>query len=241
MKLKLVNYTTNIIENVTFGTCELCMYTSSMTENYFHFEDEKGKIHKVEGFAWSWGDLMTIYVENIPHFASWVSQQDFPQEEDLKYGYDYDWLNDIVNDYHDDQEEQNMLDFMKNHTSRNGNTVTFHFKEEINNDSIMHECIDYIVGKAYPDILDSDNGEYFSSLNEDNEFTIKDSHYYTISFGKKYDIIENTSQPYINIAGFEKENVRYCGEKNITISNNSNVSFTFNGMNFPHIEIDGKD
>lgn len=99
MRYTLTDYTTVEKENVTFGTCELCMYTRNMTEQYFHFTDETGETYIVEGFMWDWGDLQEIYIENIPHFAGWVAKQDVvhPVSDYLN---DYEWLSELVSQYH---------------------------------------------------------------------------------------------------------------------------------------------
>ena len=101
MRYKLVGYTTNEKENVTFGTCEMCMSTSSMTEQFFHIQDEYGKIHKIPGFMWDWGDLDEIYINNIPKFAAWLESQDIVPPQDDYYGYDYNWLYRITDDYYE--------------------------------------------------------------------------------------------------------------------------------------------
>lgn len=102
MKYKLIDYTTNEKENVTFGTCELCMRTGSMTEQIFHIQDECGVVHEVEGYAWdNWRDLNEISIDNIPHFAAWLEKQDIEPPHDRSYGYDYGWLNSIVGDYYE--------------------------------------------------------------------------------------------------------------------------------------------
>lgn len=104
MKYKLVDYTTEVEQNVTLGTCDMCMSTGhAIAFPYFHIQDAHGTIHQVPGFMWSWGDLFDISVENLPRFAAWLEQQDFeePGEAD-NYEYTYGWLQNIVeNEYND--------------------------------------------------------------------------------------------------------------------------------------------
>lgn len=98
MKYTLIDYTANK-ETVTVGTCELCMGTRSMTNQSFHFQDENGGVHIIPGHMWVWGDIFEVYIENIPHFANWVSHTDIEPPYEGECGYDYKWLEDIVFKY----------------------------------------------------------------------------------------------------------------------------------------------
>ena len=98
MRYKLVDYTTETETDVTLGTCELCMSTGNTIDfPYFHIQDEHGVTHKISGFMWSGGDLFDIHIENIPHFAAWLAEQDIEPGND----YDYSWLSTVV--YHYDE------------------------------------------------------------------------------------------------------------------------------------------
>lgn len=129
MRYALTDYTTTEKDNVTFGTCELCMSTGTMTEQYFHFKDETGRVHIVEGFMWDWGDLFEIYIENIPHFAEWVAHQDIDPPSDENYGHDYAWLSDLVHQYDSDTYAANSRTWAENNATLSGATVQIEFDE----------------------------------------------------------------------------------------------------------------
>ena len=107
MKYKLIDYTTETQEDVILGTCDLCMSTGHTIDfPYFHIQDETGVTHEVPGFMWSGGDLFDIYIENIPHFAAWLAEQDI---EIPGNDYDYSWLSTVV--YHYDAHLDMLHDF----------------------------------------------------------------------------------------------------------------------------------
>lgn len=115
-------------EDVTTGTCELCMGTQSMTEQYFYFQDETGGVHTVEGFMWSWGDLFEIHIDNIPHFAAWVEKQEIDPPKD-EHGYDYAWLRGIVDAYEASCENDEAEDtWVEDHVRALSNAVEIVFK-----------------------------------------------------------------------------------------------------------------
>lgn len=103
MKIKLHDYESEIEEDVTFGTCEMCMYVADAEYPYFYFTYEDGTTEKVKGFFWDWGDLHTIYIDNIPAFASWLNSQDF--EEDIRIE-SYANLQSLVGKYFRDKENE---------------------------------------------------------------------------------------------------------------------------------------
>ena len=114
-------------EEVTTGTCELCMGTQSMTKQYFYFQDETGKVHVAEGFMWSWGDLFEIHVDNIPHFAAWVEKQEIDPPKD-EHGYDYAWLCGIVDAYEASYENDEADKWVEDHVRVLNNVVEIVFK-----------------------------------------------------------------------------------------------------------------
>lgn len=88
MKLKLIDIVGEADHDVTFGTCELCEYTSDLYYDTYIVEDENGeRITLINGF-WSYGDWFTIADSNkeinVIDLADWVNQQDFVAD---KYGY----------------------------------------------------------------------------------------------------------------------------------------------------------
>lgn len=103
MKIKLHDYESEFEEDVTFGTCDMCMYVADAEYPYFYFTYEDGTTEKVEGFSWSWSDLRTIYIDNIPSFAAWMNEQDFA--EDFRIA-NYTNLNRLVGRYFRDKENE---------------------------------------------------------------------------------------------------------------------------------------
>ena len=103
MKIKLHDYESEFEEDVTFGTCDMCMYVGDAEYPYFYFQYEDGTTKKVEGFFWDYGDLYTIYIDNIPAFAAWLNNQDFEEDYAIE---DYTDLNHLVNEYFQDEERE---------------------------------------------------------------------------------------------------------------------------------------
>lgn len=91
MKIKLIDVVTETYDT-TFGTCELCIHTGEATEPTFHFQKEDGTEFEVEGYYWNWGDLSTIYVDNIIELADFISRQTYPDDTT----FDYCWLDSEV-------------------------------------------------------------------------------------------------------------------------------------------------
>ena len=92
MKYKLIDYIVHNPEEVTTGTCEICMSTRTLEEQYFYIQDEYGKVHNIPGFSFSWGDLDQIYIDNIAHFSAWLQDVDIEPPYDQECGYDYSWF-----------------------------------------------------------------------------------------------------------------------------------------------------
>lgn len=129
MKYKLVDYTTETQEDVTLGTCDLCMSTGHTIDfPYFHIQDETGAVYQVPGFMWSWGDLFDIYIENIPHFAAWLETQDIDEPD---RDYDYGWLQTVVYKYDEQLDEiDDLLPWLEEHTVVEDNTIRLPFDDE---------------------------------------------------------------------------------------------------------------
>lgn len=132
MRYKIIDYAVSEKEEVTTGTCELCMGTQSMTEQYFYFQDETGEVHIAEGFMWFWGDLFEIHVDNIPHFAAWVEKQEIDPPKD-EHGYDYAWLRGIVDEYYFSCESDEADAWVDEHVSvlNNAVEIVFETKQDV--------------------------------------------------------------------------------------------------------------
>lgn len=96
MKYIMTDYSTDVIKDVTIGTCEICMSTEDVDAQYFHLQDEDGREYKVPGHFYDIYDgISYVYIENIPHFAAWLEKQDLfvPVE------HDFWWIYGLVHEY----------------------------------------------------------------------------------------------------------------------------------------------
>lgn len=98
MKIKLIDVETTEDNDVTFGTCEMCMsygHTTYEPVYIFQLGDDEDNLVKVDGYWWSWGDYSELMVDNVIAFADYISQQEFPDDTELTYG----WLEYLTWDY----------------------------------------------------------------------------------------------------------------------------------------------
>lgn len=106
MKYKLKDVKSEVEEEVTLGTCELCLSGPfDLTFFTYVFEDENGKTYEIEDCDWSWGDYFTSGLEfiNICQFALWLKDVDVKHAPDSpEVGSDYGWLNDLINQFNAD-------------------------------------------------------------------------------------------------------------------------------------------
>lgn len=105
MKLKLIDVEDHG-EEVTFGTCDLCMSEGWADNPVFIFEKEDGTRFDVDGYVWDWGDYFELYVDNVINFAAFVASKDFKPDFDQEInakGWNnwdgYGWLRDLLYDY----------------------------------------------------------------------------------------------------------------------------------------------
>ena len=93
--IKLVDLRSETTFDVTFGTCELCMHTGTLNEEWFVFEDDKGNTCEIATGGWDWGDYYCYYeVENLADFCQFILDKKIPdfktleeQFSDLYYEY----------------------------------------------------------------------------------------------------------------------------------------------------------
>ena len=72
-QLRLTNVEVEQEENVTTGTCELCLGTVDMEYEYLLFETTCGKTFRVENGMWDYGDYFKLWhIDNLPAFADWL-------------------------------------------------------------------------------------------------------------------------------------------------------------------------
>ena len=77
----------------TVGTCELCFSTKTISEPTFRFKvfDSETMDYvttiDVEGFYWSYGDLMTVHCDNVVAFAEWFDNKKVVVDDYRGFGY----------------------------------------------------------------------------------------------------------------------------------------------------------
>mgnify|MGYP006902696265 CR=1 FL=1 len=190
MKYKLIDYTTETQEDVTLGTCDLCMSTGHTIDfPYFHIQDETGEVHEVPGFMWSWGDLFDIYIENIPHFAAWLENQDI-QEPNYR-DYDYSWLQTVVYKYDEQLDElDDLLPWLEEHAVVEDNTIRLPFDDK-SKYYLMNYSMEQVLKMLgfHVGIIMDDQKVYHAVANNTVSFT-DDIAYTDCDWNVKYDAIE---------------------------------------------------
>lgn len=97
MTVRLVDVE-NSPELATVGTCELCLGTMDVDNPVFVFRDDvTGVTVNVDGYEWSYGDYMEVYIGNIVDFGAWVARQD---DIDITALNDTDDLRTLVDRYY---------------------------------------------------------------------------------------------------------------------------------------------
>lgn len=158
MRLTLIDYRTHTEENISFGTCDLCMYTAIAEEQYFYFQDEAGAVHTVPGFEWDWGMLIDIEIDNIPHFAGWVSNQEFDCPD-----YTFEWLKETVDRYNLSLDTEQFSLWLDSCVSVEGDEIHLDFAEDKSVEGWMFKkLINDSCSKENPCLIDSitiENGD----------------------------------------------------------------------------------
>ena len=78
MKIKLKDVKYGEPYEETFGTCELCMYSSETQDEILVFESDSGETAEVSNYWWSWGDRFEYFdVENWAEFAQWLGSKEW--------------------------------------------------------------------------------------------------------------------------------------------------------------------
>lgn len=75
-RVRLLDYN-EYSEDVTFGTCEICMHTGNADNPTFTFEftdTETGEetVSNVKGYEWDYGDYYTVDIYNVARFGDWL-------------------------------------------------------------------------------------------------------------------------------------------------------------------------
>jgi hypothetical protein len=105
MKYKVIDYVSNV-EEVEFGTCELCFHTGYAEQGHLVIEDELGKKENIPLYEWDWGDCYEIYIDNVIDFSHWLSQRDEPPLEEIDNL--FSWLSNLVSDYHEEKRKNKL-------------------------------------------------------------------------------------------------------------------------------------
>lgn len=72
-QLRLTNVEVEEEEDVTIGTCELCLGTVDMEYEYLLFETACGKTFRVENGMWNYGSYFKLWdIDNLAAFADWL-------------------------------------------------------------------------------------------------------------------------------------------------------------------------
>lgn len=104
MKIEILDYRSWVDDEVEFGTCEMCMSTGSVKFEQLLVQQDDGDPYWVDLYEWDYGDLFEIYIDNIPRFAAWLSEQDLDPAE---YGHElscYEMEN-LVHEYFEAERE----------------------------------------------------------------------------------------------------------------------------------------
>lgn len=106
MKYKVIAYHSDIQE-VVVGTCDFCMSTEDVETGYITVEDETGKTTNIELTYWYWSIYDTIYIKNVVNFSAWLQEREV---KEIRKGGEFEWLNSLVMDYNEEQEERELED-----------------------------------------------------------------------------------------------------------------------------------
>lgn len=228
MKYKLVNFTTEVEENVTLGTCEMCMSTGhTISFPYFHIQDEYGDIHKIPGFMWSWGDLFDIHIENIPHFAAWLAEQDIYVPDN---DYDYSWLSTVVCHYDEHLDElDDLLPWLEDHAVVKGNTIYLPFDDK-SKYYLMNYSLDQVLKMLgfHVGITMSDQKVYHTVANDNVSFV--DGIAYT---GLDWNVEGDTIEFYLS--QYDEE-FNYRGHQDVLLSESfGKINIVLHGDDVPDV------
>lgn len=98
MKIEILDYQSWEDNEVEFGTCEMCMSTGSAMFEQVLVQQDDGTPYWVDLYAWDYGHLSQIHIDNIARFAAWLSEQSLdPAEYGHKLSY-YD-MEDLADEY----------------------------------------------------------------------------------------------------------------------------------------------
>ena len=83
--IKVIDVGINPKDDVTFGTCEVCLsYDNEVDNPYMVLEFPDGTQVTVDTYYWDWGDYCESRVDNVVDFSAWLSEQEL-SDEDVEY------------------------------------------------------------------------------------------------------------------------------------------------------------
>ena len=101
MKYKVIDYVSDVRKEQT-GTCDLCFGTVWVENGSITIEDENGKTTVIRLTYWDWGDYYTIYIDNVVNFSAWLQERDVEPIDDVN---EWSWLDELVEEYYEEEEE----------------------------------------------------------------------------------------------------------------------------------------
>lgn len=96
MKIKILDY--RAWEEKEVELCDMCMSTGSAMFEQVLVQHDDGDPYWVDLYAWDYGHLSQVHIDNVPRFAAWLSEQSLdPAEYGHKLSY-YD-MADLADKY----------------------------------------------------------------------------------------------------------------------------------------------
>ena len=105
--VKVIDIGSNPKDDVTFGTCEVCLsYDNEVDNPYMVLEFPDGTQVKCDTYRWDWGDYYETTVANVVDFSAWLSEQYLSDDfvEALKNNDKYTLIG-LINEYNWQLEE----------------------------------------------------------------------------------------------------------------------------------------
>ena len=80
--IKVIDVGCNPKDDVTFGTCEVCLsYDNEVDNPYMVLEFPDGTKVTHNTYHWDWGDYYETTVDNVVDFSAWLSEQELSDED----------------------------------------------------------------------------------------------------------------------------------------------------------------
>lgn len=81
MKLRVIDYIENEMEEVQTGTCELCFGTSLENMDEMILADENDNHYTFKMSDWNYGEVENYYIQNLVGFSEWLNKQDITEDK----------------------------------------------------------------------------------------------------------------------------------------------------------------